>query len=159
MMGNFSSGNTDYIFHEYDNTAYDLGPKSMQCGKRVDSLKLWLSWKYYGNEGYESRINEQFEIAGYFEEKIKQHEHFELLCSRHSLNVCFRYKPKNQQNLNSFNLRLRNKVMKAGKSMINYGYMGETVAIRFVIVNPEVDKNDIDILIDNIFEEALKMDN
>jgi len=78
MMKNFSSGNTDYIFHEYDNAEYDLGPKSMQCGKRVDSLKLWLSWKYYGDKGYEQRIDKVFEMAEYFEKRIKENTSLEL---------------------------------------------------------------------------------
>ena len=53
---------------------------------------------------------------------------------------------------------MRNNIMKEGKSMINYGYIGDTVAIRFVIANPDVDKKDIDIFINNILEEAKKLD-
>ncbi|NOZ47943.1 MAG: glutamate decarboxylase [Chlorobi bacterium] len=159
MWKNFSSHNTDYIFHDYDNADFDLGPKSMQCGKRVDSFKLWLSWKFYGNRGYEKRINKLFELADYFEKKVAENPKLELLAPRQSLNVCFRYKPsKSNININSFNLKLRNNVMQEGKSLINYGFLNKNVAIRFVIANPEVNKPDIDILLNNILNEAKKID-
>ena len=97
-------------------------------------------------------------MARYFEEKIKQNPALELLSPRLSLNVCFRYNPTNKPDINDFNLKLRNNLIKRGKSMINYGYMGNEVAIRFVIANPEVERKDIDILVKNILEEAHKLD-
>jgi len=42
--------------------------------------------------------------------------------------------------------------------MINYGYLGKKVAIRFVIANPEVERKDIDILVENVLLEANKLD-
>jgi len=158
MLKNFASGNTSYIFHEYDNSEYDLGPKSMQCGKRVDSLKLWLAWKMIGDEGYEKRINHLFKIAAYFENKIVDNKYFEIMAPRQSLNVCFRYIPKSAKNINTFNLKMRNELMKLGKSMINYGFIGNKLAIRFVVANPEVTTHDIDKLIINITEVATQLD-
>src|SRR5690554_2082983 len=42
----FNTFDTSYIYHEDETSEYDLGPKSLQCGRRVDALKLWLAWKY-----------------------------------------------------------------------------------------------------------------
>ena len=53
---------TDYLFHG-DDDELDLGLYSLQCGRRVDSLKLWLAWKYIGDEGYENRIDHLFSLA------------------------------------------------------------------------------------------------
>ncbi|MBT4936396.1 pyridoxal-dependent decarboxylase, partial [Candidatus Peregrinibacteria bacterium] len=47
-------GDSSYIFHE-ENESYDLGPNSLQCGRRVDILKFYLEWQYYGKLGIEKR--------------------------------------------------------------------------------------------------------
>ena len=44
---------TEYLFHKENDKQPDLGKRSLQCGRRVDALKLWLTWKYYGDSGYE----------------------------------------------------------------------------------------------------------
>ena len=36
-----------YLFQQdkmYD-TSYDIGDKTIQCGRLVDTFKLWLQWK------------------------------------------------------------------------------------------------------------------
>lgn len=43
-----------YLFHESSGEeVWDLADLTLQCGRRGDSLKLGLSWMYYGREGYE----------------------------------------------------------------------------------------------------------
>ena len=53
---------TDYLFHDDPDNIINLGEHSLQCGRRTDALKLWLSWKYLGNSGFEKNINHIFEI-------------------------------------------------------------------------------------------------
>ena len=40
-----------YLFHSNDETAYDVGQKTIQCGRHVDCLKVYLSWKSNGRLG------------------------------------------------------------------------------------------------------------
>jgi hypothetical protein len=48
-----SSGDDSYIFHDNgDNQVRDLGAVSLQCGRRVDSLKWFLDWKFFGKAGF-----------------------------------------------------------------------------------------------------------
>ena len=39
------------IYIDKDQYEQDLGRKSLQCGRRADALKLWLTWKYFGDRG------------------------------------------------------------------------------------------------------------
>jgi sulfinoalanine decarboxylase len=54
-----------YLFQQdkfYD-VALDTGDKVVQCGRRVDCLKLWLMWKAQGGQGLERRIDQAFALT------------------------------------------------------------------------------------------------
>ena len=54
-----------YLFQQdkfYD-VALDTGDKVVQCGRRVDCLKLWLMWKAQGGQGLERRVDRAFALA------------------------------------------------------------------------------------------------
>ena len=40
----------DYLFHKHEEEEWDLGEKTLNCGRRVDALKLWIAWKVAGDE-------------------------------------------------------------------------------------------------------------
>ena len=157
LQHNITDINTDYIFHDID-AVEDLGKKSIQCGRRVDAVKLWFAWKYYGLEGYQKRIDNLIEMAEYAEEKVKENDHLEMLSERQSFSVCFRYVPDHEDDLNKFNLEVRESLRKSGRSIVNYGYIGKTLAIRLITANGELAKSDIDLFFDNITVEATKFE-
>jgi glutamate/tyrosine decarboxylase-like PLP-dependent enzyme len=156
LQQNITDINTDYIFHDIDQIE-DLGKKSIQCGRKVDAVKLWFAWKYYGLEGYRSRIDNSIAMAAFAEEKVNQHTSLELLTPRQSFAVCFRYIPERETDLNKFNLELRESLRKSGKAIVNYGYIGKTLAIRLITANGELEKSDIDLFFDNLISEAKRL--
>ena len=61
------SAQARYLFQQdkfYD-TAYDTGDLSVQCGRKVDVLKLWLMWRAYGHRGLQAHIDGLFQKARY----------------------------------------------------------------------------------------------
>lgn len=152
---NIADVNTDYIYHENDTQQYDLGKKSVQCGRRVDALKLWCAWKCLGDDGYANRIDTLIENAMYFESKVKESKDMELLADRQSFAVCFRVK-SNALEVNDFNIQLREEMRKSGELLLNYGYVDGKVAFRFVSVNPEISHKDIDRMFEVIQNTAKK---
>ena len=85
--------NADYLFQMDDE---DLNPanKSIQCGRRNDAFKVWTALKYLGEEGYEKRINTEFDNAKYAVSVIKKDKDLELICEPECVNVCFQVKGK-----------------------------------------------------------------
>jgi len=158
LQHNITDINTDYIFHDID-AIEDLGKKSIQCGRKVDAVKLWFAWKYFGLEGYQKRIDNLIDMATYAEKIINEQSKLELLSERQSFAVCFRYVPDKESDLNKFNLELRESLRKSGKSIVNYGYIGKTLAIRLITANGELQKSDIDLFFSNVLSEAKKLDN
>lgn len=158
LQHNITDINTDYIFHDIDQIE-DLGKKSIQCGRRVDAVKLWFAWKYFGLDGYEQRINNIIEMAAYAVEIIQANPKLELMSERQSFAVCFRYIPDEADDVNVFNLALRESLRKTGQSIVNYGYLGKDLAIRLITANGELEKSDIDVFFSNLLSEANKLEN
>lgn len=145
---------TEYLFHETDDSALDLGRISLQCGRRVDALRLWLLWKHYGDRGFGDRIDSLFELARLAEERVVRQENLELMAPLQSLNLCFRYRPDGDVDPNAFNLELRERLRKSGKSFINYSHVRGEVALRIVFSNLELTEADVARCLDNVTETA-----
>ncbi len=154
LAKNITNLQDDYIYHDTETGNYDLGKKSIQCGRRVDALKLWLSWKYYGDQGYGQRITRLLELSEYFENKIKENSRFQLTKPRQTLNVCFRYMPLKDINIDDFNKNIRETLRKTGKTLVNFGIIDNRFTFRWVVSNPEVTEKDIDIFFDNFLTTA-----
>ena len=153
LQHNITDINTDYIFHDIDEVE-DLGKKSIQCGRRVDAVKLWFAWKFFGKEGYEKRTENLMEMAAYSEEIVNKTPQLELLAPRQSVTICFRYVPKAKTDLNEFNLQIRETLRKSGKSIVNYGYIGNILTIRLIIANGEMEKKDVNQFFENFLMVA-----
>lgn len=154
LLASNSVDGADYIFHDDGHGASDLGPLSLQCGRRPDALKLWLSWKYYGDTGYAERVDRFFDLAAYAEEIVRDTEELELMAPRSSVTVCFRYRTPGIEDLNAFNLRLRRELARSGRSLVNYGFLGEDMAIRLVIANHELTREDVELFFRNVLSAA-----
>jgi glutamate/tyrosine decarboxylase-like PLP-dependent enzyme len=149
---------TDYIFHDEVFGEYDIGPLSLQCGRRVDVLKLWLSWKYFGDKGYTERVERFFTLAAHAESLVKASPRLELMAPRTSFNICFRYLPKTTDDVNSFNLALREELTRKGKSFVNFARLGQDVTIRLVIAHLEHTQQDIEVFFENLIATAEELD-
>lgn len=148
-----SSGDTDYLFHEDENAAYDLGRMSLQCGRKVDALKFWLSWKRHGKNGYEQRVNRLFELASYATEFIRTCKHLELMVQPQFLNICFRYTPDGvdpNTDVDRINLAIRKQLLESGQAVINYAHYQGRIGIRLILANPEIQSADLNRLFNNI---------
>jgi sulfinoalanine decarboxylase len=49
---------------------------------------------------------------------------------------------------------LREELARSGKSLVNYARLGENVAIRLVIANHELTREDISLFFDNLIQTA-----
>ena len=79
-MRQFHASNTlpaSYLFHSPPPTSgekvYDLADLTLQCGRKGDSIKLYLSWNYYGTIGYASQIDTAFDTAAYLATLVAEH--------------------------------------------------------------------------------------
>ena len=147
---------TDYLFHDKSDEI-NIGEYSLQCGRRVDSLKLWLTWKYLGDIGFEKHMDHLFDMAKYAEEKIKSSESLVLISPVNYLNLCFQVKPKGLPNgkVDEFTIDIRHKLLEKGKAMVNYAKIEDKSCIRLVTVNPDLTTEHLDTFFRNIEETSI----
>lgn len=73
----------------------DLADMTLQCGRRGDSLKLFMSWQYYGTAGYQQKIDAAYEAACNFADLVASCPDLLLVSTQPPpcLQVCFYYAP------------------------------------------------------------------
>ena len=151
MLGQvLHAGDTSYLFRDEDQDAKDdFGVASLQCGRRVDSLKWFLDWKFYGREGLGLRVEKYLDQAEYAEQLVHQYEELEMVVPRTSFNVCFCYKIDAARS-NVFNLELRTRLFQQGKSLVGVAYVEGKLVLRLIITNPETTKADLEVFFENV---------
>ena len=146
------AGDGSYLFRdEHTKEVEDLGAVSLQCGRRVDSLKWFLDWKFFGQEGLASRVEKYLELCEYAESWVNQSAELEMVVPRTSFNVCFRFKVSEDIS-NDFNLNLRNRLYHEGTSLVGVAYINGRLAMRLLISNPVAEQADIDTFFNNLLE-------
>ncbi len=130
---------------------WDLADLTLQCGRRGDSLKLALSWIYYGSSGYEQQIDHGFDVAAYFAGRVAEHPDFVLVSENPPpcLQVCFYYAPDGHLGSAEQNTRTTRELSHAllGKGfMVDYA-PGERGSFFRVVVNTQTRRETLDGLI------------
>lgn len=73
---------------------YDSGDRTFMCARRIDVLKLWLTWKARGDSGFAARIDHAFEMAEHTRQIIAKSEGaFAPVVSGSFTNVVFAWIP------------------------------------------------------------------
>ena len=147
-----------YVYHNVGANSFDLGEKSLQGTRKADVLKLWFAWKYYGDDGYENRLNHVVELAQYAEQRIEMTPSLELVFPRQFVNLCFIYKPKAGENADQLNIRVQKRLMQKGQAYINYTDVKGVTVLLLNVVNPLVGEEDIDYLLDRVIEIGQEQD-
>lgn len=102
------AANAKYLFQKDKlNIQHDTGDKSIQCGRKVDVLKLWMAWKVQGENGFAARIDRMMEISQYLRDEIirrgQKDGSLELVSEPYMSNVCFWFIPPSARGPNAPN--------------------------------------------------------
>ncbi|MES2529003.1 MAG: pyridoxal-dependent decarboxylase [Bdellovibrionota bacterium] len=148
-------GGAEYLFHEFDNSDWDTGTYSLQCGRRADALKLWLLWRSQGTDGLMKRTEHLLDLATFAAHEVSLDARMTLI-HHHYLNVCFQVKPlRTPENVNSFTLKVRKELLASGRAMVNYAERADgTIFLRLVFPNHLTEKSHVAELLKIITETA-----
>ena len=148
-----ADGDNSYIFRDDD---YDSGCSSLQCGRRVDSLKWFLDWKFYGKKGFSDRVENYYELAKFAEQYINKSDVLEMVSKRASFNICFRYKSKGDD-VDGFINKLREILYEEQKALLALAYVDDKLIFRLLISNVNINEETLGYLFDSIIKTGNKL--
>ncbi|MCJ1274194.1 hypothetical protein MMC21_001989 [Puttea exsequens] len=168
-MRQFHASNTlpaNYLFHSSGSTSgeevYDLADLTLQCGRRGDSMKLYLSWVYYGTEGFSEQIDAAFDTAGYLAEIVSKHPDLQLVsmdpppCCQ----ICFFYaKGGDLKDHATRNTRVSEEIARGlvpRGFMIDYASVDQRGSFMRVVINRGTGRGTCDGLVDAIADLGSK---
>ncbi len=131
-----------YLFQSEDD-AFNPGLRSIQCGRRNDALKCWMALQSLGRDGYERRVDKQFELARQAADAVTRRPELELILEPQSINVCFRMRGRPARHICE-------ELDRRGIAKIGWGSFRGREFIRLVCVNPDVSESDLESLLEAI---------
>lgn len=134
LMEKCNSMKASYLFQQDKNydIEWDTGDKTVQCGRHVDVLKVWLMWRAKGDLGFENQIEHLFSLADLLYKQCLSRPDFDVvLYDPQFVNICFWYVPKRlqqmdknsieyKQELNKIAPQVKSKMMDCGSMMVGY---------------------------------------
>jgi glutamate/tyrosine decarboxylase-like PLP-dependent enzyme len=88
-----NGSNAEYLFQP-QNSGYDIGNKTLGCGRKADALKLWLTIRKRGLDGFRKMADNELKKAARMKQLVDESDDFEMVANPMGTNVCFWYTPK-----------------------------------------------------------------
>jgi len=158
------STKANYIFQaDKQFGEYDAGDRTFHCGRRVDVLKAWLTWKTFGDEGFADRVDHAVGLADHTRSVVVEREDFAVLVPGPFTNVCFVWVPSELRpfdlaslsedqhaRLHAVASRIKSRMQHDGTAMIGFQPVHGINAFRLLYMNPRVTTADVDQVLDLI---------
>jgi aromatic-L-amino-acid decarboxylase len=129
---------------------------SLEGTRRFRGLKLWLSWKFLGTEGFGHLIEHTVDLAGHLARRCRESEDLEALPEEPELSVvCFRHIPRGADRaveldpevLDRYQDRLQRALEVSGEGWLSTTRLRGRTYLRAGIVNYLTTEDDIDALL------------
>lgn len=169
------AGKADYLFQpDKLNADYDSGDRTFQCARRVDVLKLWLSWKHHGDSGFAARVDHAVAMADHTRSRIATSNGEFAPVTGTFTNVVFAWIPPQLRplslnseaitsldadlhaTLHSLPPKIKSQMQAEGTAMVGFQPICGLNTFRMLFMNPAVSTGDVDAILDRISEYGIK---
>lgn len=130
-----------------------LSEYGFQQSRGFRALKVWMTMKYYGTDGYAAAIDHDIELAAYLAAQVAADPTLELMAPPSLSIVCFRYRPREGADagaLDALNRKLLQRLQLGGRAFLSSTVLRGRFVLRACIVNPLSTARDIDLLLDTV---------
>lgn len=147
-----------YLFHAREGArAWDQGPRSFQCSRRMDVLKVWVALQRHGAAGIGALYDRLCETARALHDAIERRSGFEALHEPESNILCFRWVGDGSlgaERLDALNLRLREELNRSGEGWITTTLLGGKRVLRVTVMNPRTGVRHVERVLDGLGRRA-----
>jgi L-2,4-diaminobutyrate decarboxylase len=150
-----------YLFHPRpgETRSHDIGRRTLQCSKRLDALKIWVSIRHYGLDHFARLQERTVENAEALFRKLDAAADFEPVHAPESNILCFRHLPaawagRPPDEVDTLHGRLREAYNASGRGWITTTVLGGRRVLRVTLMNPDTAEPHLDALLDGLRETA-----
>jgi glutamate/tyrosine decarboxylase-like PLP-dependent enzyme len=117
--------------------------------RRFRALKLWLSWKHLGTEGFGRLVEHTNDLAAHMANRLRELGGFEVAAEAPELSVvCFRHVPEGVADLDGYQDRLQRALEVDGTGWVSTTRLRGKTYLRAGIVNYLAMPEDVDAVLD-----------
>jgi L-2,4-diaminobutyrate decarboxylase len=136
---------------------WDQGPRSFQCSRRADVLKLWVAFQRYGVRIMGALYDRLCAMARAMYEQLEAHAEFETIHEPESNILCFRWIGDGSfgdEALDAFNRELRESYNRSGEGWITATNLAGRRVLRVTLMNPRTTEADVAEIIAGLARQA-----
>lgn len=147
----------DYAFQE--TAPIDPAFRHIEGSRGFDALKVWLTIRHIGREGFVVLADHLMGLAKYLAAGVRESQEFELITPPDTNIVCFRCVDAAMDSgiLDDLNTNVRKELYLNGDVLLSGTKIGDRVVLRAVLQNPFTSKDSVDRLLLVVRDTALRL--
>jgi L-2,4-diaminobutyrate decarboxylase len=146
-----------YLFHPRagETRSHDAGRRTLQCSRRFDALKLWVTLRHHGVGYFAELLERTVANTESLYHKLLAAPDFEPVHRPESNILCFRYLPEvvrawEPAEIDAFQGALRERYNTSGQGWITTTVLDGCRVLRVTLMNPDTGEEHLDRLLEGI---------
>jgi L-2,4-diaminobutyrate decarboxylase len=127
-----------YLFNS-ERAGDNIGEVTIQCSKRADAIKLWLTLQMSGTRPFVEAMEHVTDMTCYLYEQVMASDDFEAMHVPVFNIFCFRHRSDDETNA-----ALREKLIRSGQAWITSTVLKGQRVLRVTMINPRTERSDVD---------------
>lgn len=148
-----------YLFTAADDArAWDMGPRSFQCSRRSDVVKVWVVFQRYGADALGALYDRLCRMARTLYDRLEGHPTFHAVHAPESNILCFAWNPDvPHADRDELTNQLRERYNRSGRGWITATTLDGRRVLRITVMNARTDVRHIETLVQGLEAEAQKV--
>jgi L-2,4-diaminobutyrate decarboxylase len=127
-----------YLFNA-ERAGDNIGEMTIQCSKRADAVKLWLTLQMFGTQPFVSAMEHVTDLTRYLYDAVVASSDFEAMHVPVFNIFCFRHRSDD-----ATNAALRERLIRSGQAWITSTVLKGQRVLRVTMINPRTERGDVD---------------
>jgi L-2,4-diaminobutyrate decarboxylase len=127
-----------YLFNA-ERASDNIGEMTIQCSKRADAIKLWLTLQMFGTRPFVEAMEHVTDLTRYLYDAVVASSDFEAMHVPDFNIFCFRHRSDDDSNAS-----LREKLIRSGEAWITSTVLKGQRVLRVTMINPRTERGDVD---------------
>jgi L-2,4-diaminobutyrate decarboxylase len=127
-----------YLFNS-ERAGDNIGEMTIQCSKRADAIKLWLTLQMSGTRPFVEAMEHVTDVTRYLYDQVAASSDFEAMHIPQFNIFCFRHRSDD-----ATNAALREKLIRSGQAWITSTLLKGRRVLRVTMINPRTERGDVD---------------